>query len=52
MVFFSVDASVGSLTLARILLKISCNNVGCDARIKPAAANDTIRIGIIDRNEK
>ncbi|MNP85740.1 hypothetical protein D3C76_1856190 [compost metagenome] len=52
MVLFSVAASVGSLTLIRILLKMSCKSVGCEARTKPAAANDTIIIGIIDRNEK
>ena len=52
MVFFNVAASVGSLMFCRILSKISCSNIGWEASTKPPAANDTIKMGIIDKNEK
>ncbi|MOA68285.1 hypothetical protein D3C78_1958320 [compost metagenome] len=51
-VFFSVPARVGSLMLPTILLISPVSRSGLDANTKPTAANDTIRIGISERNEK
>ncbi|MNE88535.1 hypothetical protein D3C77_740370 [compost metagenome] len=51
-VFFKVLANVGSLMLLTILLINSASRSGLDASTKPTAANDTIRIGIRERNEK
>lgn len=51
-VFFSVLASVGSLMLPTIRLIKRASRSGLEASTKPAAANDTIRIGISERNEK